>query len=64
LEKVAEEGEESRDRFDGFLHTDSYRPEKTRKMLANRACRNAIMVGRTLSKKQMKDIVVGLSGLE
>ena len=41
-----------------------FRPDKTRKMLANRACRNSIMVGKALSKKKMKEIAMNLSGLE
>ena len=33
------------------------RPSRVRKMFAMRACRSSIMIGRTLSKKQMKTVV-------
>ena len=48
----------------GFLHKDMFRPTKTRMMLANRACRNSITVGKALSKKQMREITWNLAGLE
>jgi DNA mismatch repair protein PMS2 len=33
------------------------RPTKVRKMFAMRACRSSIMIGKTLSKRQMKDVL-------
>jgi len=66
LSKVSEniDSKERKQDDNGFLHTDMFRPDKTRKMLANRACRNAIMVGRALNKRQMREIAINLSGLE
>ncbi|CAI2382786.1 unnamed protein product [Moneuplotes crassus] len=47
-----------------FLHKDIYRPKKVRNMLANRACRNSIMIGKALTKPKMKEIAINLSNLE
>ena len=40
------------------------RPSKVRKMFAMRACRSSIMVGRTLTKRQMEKVVVHLGALD
>jgi len=40
------------------------RPSKVRAMLAMRACRSSIMIGRALDKPQMRQVLANLSGLE
>ncbi|KAF1823351.1 DNA mismatch repair protein MutL [Dissoconium aciculare CBS 342.82] len=40
------------------------RPTKVRKMLAMRACRSSIMVGKTLTTKQMSQVVTNMGGME
>ncbi|RKF64568.1 putative dna mismatch repair protein [Erysiphe neolycopersici] len=40
------------------------RPSKVRKMFAMRACRSSIMIGKTLTQKQMKKVVVNLGELD
>ncbi|KJX94717.1 DNA mismatch repair protein pms1 [Zymoseptoria brevis] len=40
------------------------RPKKVQKMLAMRACRSSIMVGRTLTKSQMRKVVVHMGEME
>ena len=65
LSKITENIDQNdKNEHGAFLHKDMFRPDKTRKMLANRACRNSIMVGKALSKKKMKEIAMNLSGLE
>ncbi|KAI9826276.1 MAG: hypothetical protein M1826_006698 [Phylliscum demangeonii] len=39
------------------MMTSVLRPSKVRRMLAMRACRSSIMVGRSLSRRQMTDVV-------
>lgn len=40
------------------------RPSKVRKMFAMRACRSSIMIGKTLSKKQMEKVVVHMGTID
>ncbi|KHJ32093.1 putative dna mismatch repair protein [Erysiphe necator] len=40
------------------------RPSKVRKMFAMRACRSSIMIGKTLTQKQMKKVVLNLGELD
>jgi DNA mismatch repair protein PMS2 len=40
------------------------RPTKVRKMLAMRACRSSIMVGKTLTTRQMSQVVTNMGGME
>lgn len=40
------------------------RPSKVRKMFAMRACRSSIMIGKTLSKKQMENVVKHMGELD
>jgi DNA mismatch repair protein PMS2 len=40
------------------------RPTKVRRMLAMRACRSSIMVGKTLTTKQMSQVVINMGGME
>jgi len=40
------------------------RPTKVRKMFAMRACRSSIMIGKTLSKRQMKTVVVHMGTID
>ncbi|SMR62774.1 unnamed protein product [Zymoseptoria tritici ST99CH_3D1] len=40
------------------------RPKKVQKMLAMRACRSSIMVGRTLTESQMRKVVVHMGEME
>ena len=44
--------------------TDVPRPSKVRRMFAMRACRSSIMIGRTLTPRQMGDVVHHLGELE
>ena len=47
-----------------LMHKELLRPKKVYSMLANRACRSSIMVGRTLDQKTMKKVVTNLATLE
>ena len=47
-----------------FMHKELLRPKKVYQMLANRACRASIMVGRSLDHKTMKKVVTNLTTLE
>jgi DNA mismatch repair protein PMS2 len=40
------------------------RPGKVRKLLASKACRGSVMIGKALTEKQMRGIVSDLGGLE
>jgi len=40
------------------------RPPRVRAMLAMRACRSSIMVGRTLTRREMRRVVAALAGLQ
>ncbi|KAI1611333.1 DNA mismatch repair protein PMS2 [Exophiala viscosa] len=40
------------------------RPGKVRKMFAMRACRSSIMIGKTLSKKQMQKVVLNMGTID
>jgi DNA mismatch repair protein PMS2 len=40
------------------------RPSRVRKMFAMRACRSSIMIGKTLSKRQMKKVVENMGSME
>ncbi|KIV81141.1 hypothetical protein PV11_08583 [Exophiala sideris] len=40
------------------------RPGKVRKMFAMRACRSSIMIGKTLSKKQMEKVVLNMGTID
>lgn len=40
------------------------RPAKTRKILAMKACRSSIMIGKSLSKSQMKQIILQMGRIE
>ncbi|KPI40952.1 DNA mismatch repair protein PMS1 [Cyphellophora attinorum] len=40
------------------------RPTRVRKMFAMRACRSSIMIGKTLSKKQMKTVVMNMGTID
>ena len=66
LSKVSENIDIKEQQTEGknFLHREMFRPEKTRKMLATRACRSSITVGKALNKRQMRQIAENLSGLE
>ena len=46
------------------MHKEILRPKKVYSMLANRACRASIMVGRDLDHKTMKKVVTNLTSLE
>jgi len=45
-------------------HTDVPRPSKVRKMLAMRACRSSIMVGRTLTLSAMRALVAHMGAID
>ncbi len=49
-----------------MLNDDSQvpRPSRVRKMFAMRACRSSVMIGRTLSKKQMEGVVRNMGTME
>lgn len=47
-----------------LMHKELLRPKKVYSMLASRACRSSIMVGRTLDHKTMKKVVNNLTTLE
>ena len=47
-----------------MMHKEILRPKKVYAMLANRACRSSIMVGRDLDHKTMKKVVTNLTTLE
>jgi len=47
-----------------YMHHDVLRPAKVNTMLAMRACRKSIMIGKPLSREEMKKVVVNLSSLE
>ena len=49
---------------DQFLHKEVLRPSKIYRMLAMRACRSSIMVGRTLDDKLMSKVLKNLSSLQ
>lgn len=49
---------------DQFLHKEILRPSKIYRMLAMRACRSSIMVGRTLDEKLMIKVLKNLSSLQ
>ncbi|RPA75715.1 DNA mismatch repair protein MutL [Ascobolus immersus RN42] len=40
------------------------RPERVRRILASRACRSSVMIGKALTGREMRGIVDGLEGLE
>ena len=46
------------------MHKEKLRPQKVYKMLANRACRQSIMVGRDLEMKTMRRVVNNLATIE
>lgn len=46
-----------------MLHKEILRPKKIYSMLANRACRQSIMIGRDLDHKLMRKILSNLSSL-
>ena len=46
------------------MHKEVFRPKKVYAMLASRACRSSIMVGRGLDQKTMRKVVQNLSELE
>mmetsp|Transcript_4283 Transcript_4283/g.15181 ORF Transcript_4283/g.15181 Transcript_4283/m.15181 type:complete len:194 (+) Transcript_4283:2-583(+) len=48
----------------GVLNGQIPRPSKIRAMLAMRACRSSIMIGKPLHHEQMKKVVKSLSGLD
>ena len=47
-----------------LMHKEILRPKKVYSMLANRACRQSIMVGKALDHKTMKKVVTNLAKLE
>lgn len=47
-----------------LMHKELLRPKKVYSMLASRACRSSIMVGRALEHKTMKKVVTNLATLE
>ena len=47
-----------------LMHKELLRPKKVYAMLASRACRSSIMVGRALDQKTMKKVVMNLATLE
>ena len=47
-----------------LMHKEILRPKKVYNMLANRACRSSIMVGKALDHKAMKKVVTNLATLE
>ena len=47
-----------------LLHKELLRPKKVYTILAVRACRNSITVGKTLDQKAMKKVVMNLTTLE
>ena len=49
---------------DTLMHKELLRPKKVYSMLASRACRSSIMVGRDLDHKTMKKVVSNLTTLE
>lgn len=49
---------------DSLMHKELLRPKKVYAMLASRACRSSIMVGRGLDSKTMKKVVTNLATLE
>ncbi|KAH0843520.1 hypothetical protein AYO21_07202 [Fonsecaea monophora] len=44
--------------------SDIPRPSKVRKMFAMRACRSSIMIGKTLSKRQMQKVVANMGTID
>ncbi|OAP58208.1 hypothetical protein AYL99_07298 [Fonsecaea erecta] len=48
----------------GRRDSDIPRPSKVRKMFAMRACRSSIMIGKTLSKKQMERVVTNMGTID
>src|SRR5206468_1978697 len=44
--------------------TDVPRPSKVRKMFAMRACRSSIMIGKTLTQKQMERVVRNMGTID
>jgi DNA mismatch repair protein PMS2 len=48
----------------GFGEGAVPRPSKVRKMFAMRACRSSIMIGKTLSKKQMQKVVAQMGTID
>ena len=48
----------------GCGEADVPRPSKVRKMFAMRACRSSIMIGKTLSKKQMEKVMVHMGTID
>ncbi|OQV02718.1 hypothetical protein CLAIMM_07863 [Cladophialophora immunda] len=48
----------------GRGESDIPRPSKVRKMFAMRACRSSIMIGKTLSKRQMKKVVANMGTID
>ncbi|KIW73773.1 hypothetical protein PV04_01866 [Phialophora macrospora] len=48
----------------GFGEGAIPRPSKVRKMFAMRACRSSIMIGKTLSKKQMQKVVAQMGTID
>ena len=47
-----------------LMHKQIMRPKKVYSMLASRACRSSIMVGRALDFKTMRKVVTNLTTLE
>lgn len=47
-----------------MMHKEVFRPEKVKVMLRSRACRKSIMIGDTLDKKKMSEIISNLSTLD
>lgn len=47
-----------------LIHKQIMRPKKVYQMLASRACRSSIMVGRALDAKTMRKVVSNLTTLE
>jgi len=47
-----------------LMHKEILRPKKVYSMLASRACRSSIMIGRVLDHKLMKKVVTNLQTLE
>jgi DNA mismatch repair protein PMS2 len=49
---------------DKLMHKEVLRPKKVYAMLASRACRQSIMIGRDLDHKTMRKVVTNLTTLE
>ena len=49
---------------DKFIHKEVLRPSKIYHMLASRACRQSIMIGRALDNKLMQKVVSNLATLQ